>query len=330
MISKFYEINKYKNKLKLYLFYGDNEGLKLETIQSNFENFNKENTYKYNEKDIIANKEIFFNNVYSKSFFEDKKLVLISDVTDKFLNLVEDISESDLSEIIIILLSKKLEKRSKIRGFFEKSKNRLCVPFYEDSVQTLITIAQKFLTENKINFSQENLNLIIERSQGDRINLKNELEKIKNLSQSRKNISFGDVLKLTNLNENYSVSELVDNCLCQNKRKTLNILNENIPSPEDNILVLKTFLFKLKRLRKLAISLDENNNMEKVISSFKPPIFWKDKDIIKKQLKIWKLNDIQEFIIKISNLESLIKKNPLLSNQITNNMILENLENSNI
>ena len=95
MISKFYEINKYKNKLKLYLFYGDNEGLKLETIQSNFENFNKENTYKYNEKDIIANKEIFFNNVYSKSFFEDKKLVLISDVTDKFLNLVEDISESD-------------------------------------------------------------------------------------------------------------------------------------------------------------------------------------------------------------------------------------------
>ena len=70
--------------------------------------------------------------------------------------------------------------------------------------------------------------------------------------------------------------------------------------------------------------------MEKVISSFKPPIFWKDKDIIKKQLKIWKLNDIQEFIIKISNLESLIKKNPLLSNQITNNMILENFENSNI
>ena len=167
------------------------------------------------------------------------------------------------------------------------------------------------------------INLIIERSQGDRINLKNELQKIISLSHNNKKLELEDILKLTNLSENYSAGELVDNCLSKNKKRTLNILNENIPSSEDNILILRTFLIKLKRLKKLRLNLKENNNIDQVINSFKPPIFWKDKNIIKQQIKIWGLNDIEDFIVDLNNTESLIKKNPQFSNQIINNMILE-------
>ena len=106
-------------------------------------------------------------------------------------------------------------------------------------------------------------------------------------------------------------------------------MNENIPSNDDNILILKTFLYKLKRLRKLRINLDTNSNLENVINSFRPPIFWKEKDLIKQQIKIWKINDIEQFIIDINNTESLIKKNPQVSNQIMNDMILGKLENTN-
>ena len=185
------------------------------------------------------------------------------------------------------------------------------------------------MNENKIKLSQENLNLIIERSQGDRINLKNELEKIVSLSKNKKNIELNDIIKLTNLSENYSASELADSCLNKNKKKTLNILNENIQSTDENILILKTFLYKLKRLRKLRKNLDKNNDIENAINSFKPTIFWKDKNIIKEQMKKWTIDDIEEFIIEINNIESLIKKNPQVSNQIMNNMILEKLENTN-
>ena len=174
------------------------------------------------------------------------------------------------------------------------------------------------------------MNLIVERAQGDRINLKNELQKIFSLSQKNKKIELEDILKLTNLSENYSAGELVDNCLSKNKKRTLNILNENIPSSEDNILILRTFLIKLKRLRKLRLNLRENNNIDQVINSFKPPIFWKDKNIIKQQIKIWELNDIENFIVDLNNTESLIKKNPQISNQIINNMILDKVENTNI
>ena len=329
MISKFYEINKYQEKVNFYLFYGENEGQKQDIIRTNFNNFTKENTYKYYEKDILQNSQLFFDKVYSKSFFEEDKLILISDVSDKILSLIEETLDTNTEGITIILLAKKLEKKSKLRNFFEKNKKILITPFYEDTVQTLITIGKKILNENKISLSQENLNLIIERCQGDRINLKNELEKIINLSKGKKKLELDEIVKLTNLSENYSASELADNCLSKNRKKTLNILNENIPSSDDNILILKTFLYKLKRLRKLRINLDENHDVEMTINSFKPPIFWKDKSIIKEQIKMWKIDDIEEFIHEINNTESLIKKNPQVSNQLMNNMILEKLEDIN-
>ena len=330
MISKFYELAKFKNKINYYLFYGENDGQKLDTIESNFKNFTKENTYKYSEKDILADTKIFLENLYSKSFFEKEKLIMIYDVTDKILGLIQENLKTKVEDIIIILIAKKLDKKSKIRNFFEKEKNLIIVPFYEDTSQTLLSIAKKILNENKLNLSQENLNLIIERSQGDRINLKNELKKIINFSKGKKKIELSDILKLTNLSENYSAGELVDNCLSKNKKRTLNILNENIPSSEDNILILRTFLNKLKRLRKLRLNLKQDSNIDQVINSFKPPIFWKDKNIIKQQIKLWKLNDIESFIVDLNNTESLIKKNPQISNQIINNMILDKVENTNI
>ena len=177
MISKFYELAKFKNKINHYLFYGENDGQKLDTIETNFKIFTKENTYKYSEKDILADTRIFLENLYSKSFFEKEKLIIISDVTDKILSLIQENLETKVEDIIIILIAKKLDKKSKIRNFFEKEKNLIIVPFYEDTSQTLISIAKKILNENKLNLSQEHLNLIIEKSQGDRINLKNELKK---------------------------------------------------------------------------------------------------------------------------------------------------------
>ena len=330
MICKFYEISKFKGKVNFYLFYGENEGQKIDVIQSNFNEFTKENTFKYNEKEIIENKQLLFENIYSKSFFENEKLILVSEVTDKSVDLIKQIISDNISDVKIIFIAKRLDKKSKIRNLFEKEKIALIVPFYEDSPQTLITIAKNILTKNKISLSQENLNLIIERAQNDRINLKNELQKIVLLSKDKKKIDLNDISKLTNLSENYSANELADNCLCKNKKKTLNILNENIPSSEDNILILRTFLNKLKRLRKLRLSLIESNNIDQTINAFKPPIFWKDKNIIKQQIKIWELDDIDTFIVDLNNTESLIKKNPQVSNQIINNMILDKFKDTSI
>ena len=323
MICKFFEIVKYKDNINFYLFYGENEGQKLETIRNNFINFNKENTYKYNEKDIINNNQIFFERIYSSSFFEKEKLLLISDITDKFLNLVEETLDSKIADVTIILLAKKLEKKSKIRNLFEKNKKTLIVPFYEDTIQNLILIGKKILNENKISLSQENLNLIIERSQGDRINLKNELEKIISLSKNKKKLEVNDILKLTNLSENYSASELADNCLRKNRKKTLNILNENIFTNEDCIIITRTMLKKTKKLLKLVNNFNENKNLDKTINNAKPPIFWKEKEITKQQINKWSTANVGKLISDINKTELEVKKIPTNSINIITNFLLE-------
>ena len=309
MIIKSYDINKINlKKNNIYLLYGENEGLKNKVINDSFKEFLK-NIYKYDEKEIIDNKENFFNSIFSKSFFETKKLIMILRSTDKIVNIIEEIIEKITEDTKIILLAGILEKRSKLRLLFEKNKNIICIPFYADNNQTLVSITSSYFKEKKIPISQEIINLLVARSRGDRLNLNNEIIKIENFTKNKKKINISDILKLTNLAENYSVTELVDSCLAKNSTKTINILNENNYSAEDCILIIKTFLIKAKRLNNLQNQTKNNKNIDQIITSFKPPIFWKDKDIVKTQIKNWSLKKIENLIYKINEIELLIKKN---------------------
>ena len=327
MILKHYELNKKIEKnINFYLLYGPNSGLIEETIDNTLKPKFSKNIYRYDESEILADSDGFKERVLNKSFFANDKLIIISRTSDKIINVIQEVISKKIEDIKIILQSDNLEKKSKLRNFFEKSQDAIIVPYYEDNNQTLLLLAQNFFKEKKIKISNQSIGYIIERSKGNRINLKNELEKISNYSHKKLSINLDEIVKLTNLAENYNVSDLADHSLAKNKRKTLNILNENNPSVEENILILKTFLYKLKRLRKLKIELIINKNPESVISSYKPPIFWKDKDIVKQQLKIWSLDQIKTLINKTNNLELLIKKNSLISNHLVNNFILEQLE----
>ena len=309
MIIKSYELNRINlKKNNIYLLYGENEGLKNKVIKDTFKEFLK-NNYKYDEKEILNNKENFFNNILSKSFFETKKVIIILRSSDKIVNIIEEVLEKITEDTKIILLATILEKKSKLRLLFEKNKNIVCIPFYADNNQTLSSLANYCFKEKKIPISQETINLLVARSRGDRLNLYNEITKIENFTRNKKKINIDDILKLTNLAENYSVTELVDNCLAKNSTKTINILNENNYNTEDCILIIKTLLTKAKRLNKLQNQTKENKNIDQVITSFKPPIFWKDKEIVREQIKNWTLKKVENLIYKINEIELLIKKN---------------------
>ena len=309
MIIKSYELNKINlKKNSIYLLYGENEGFKHKVINDTFKEFLK-NIYKYDEKEILDNKENFFNNIFSKSFFETKKIIIILRSSDKIVNIIGEIFEKNIENTKIILLANILEKKSKLRLLFEKNKNIICIPFYPDNNQTLSNIVNSYFKERKIPISQEAINLLIDRARGDRLNLNNELNKIENFTKNKKKINIDEIQKLTNLAENYSVTELVDNCLAKNSKKTVNILNENNYSSEDCILIIKTLLIKAKRLNNLQNQTKNNKNIDQVITSFKPPIFWKDKEIVKEQIKNWSLKKIENLIYKINEIELLIKKN---------------------
>jgi len=323
MILKSFELNKINLKTqKFFLLYGENEGFKLQAIKKEFENKFLGETQTYEEKEILNNEKAFFDSINSKSFFEKEKLIIINRCTDKLKDTIEEIVEKKIIDIKIILNAGILEKKSKLRSFFEKSKEGVCIPFYADSAQTLSAIVNNFFREKKISISQQTINLLVDRCRGDRQNLNNELDKINNYSLNRKNINLDEILKLTNLAENYNASELIDGCLSKNLKKTVNILNENNYSAEDCILITRTFLIKLKRLFKIKKELELTKNIDNVITAFKPPIFWKDKETVKQQVGKWHLNQIENLIFETNEIELLIKKNSVNSLNFLSDFII--------
>ncbi|MDA7472054.1 DNA polymerase III subunit delta [Candidatus Pelagibacter ubique] len=330
MIIKSFELNKLElNNYKFYLFYGDNEGSKEEAIKKIFEQNYLDKIYRYEEKEILDNIDNFFNSILTKSFFDNEKLVIINRATDKIRETIESLIEKKPEDIKIILNSKNLEKKSTLRKIFEKDKSIICVPFYEDNNQTLNSIISLFFRNKKIPISQQLINVLIERSRGDRKNLNNELGKIDAYLLNKKNLNLEEIIKLTNLADNYNASELVDHSLAKNTRKTVTILNENNYSDEDNIIIIRTLLAKLKRLVKIHELVDEKNNIEQAVSTSKPPIFWKDKPLVIQQIRSWKKEHLKDLIYKTNDIEFLIKKNSTIAKNILSDFIISNSRKTN-
>lgn len=324
MLIKSYEINKIDlNKNQYVLLYGKNEGLKDEIKSTLIKN--KNITSSYDEKEVIDNSKNFLENLSSKSLFDEKKLIIINRVTDKILEILSEIINKYNSDLTVILDADNLEKKSKIRSFFEKEKYCACVPVYPDTQETLIKLAFQYLNKSKISISNSNINMIVNKCNGDRKILLMELEKIQNFTKNGRKITTENIAKLTNLIENHSISELVDNCLAKNKQKTINIILENNFSNEDCVQITRTFLIKLKKILKLSTEYQNNKDLDLTISSAKPPIFWKEKEITKKQIINSNPIKIKKSLFLINDIELLVKKNYEKSVELITDFILSEL-----
>ena len=321
MIIKSFEL---KNNLNhnLFLFHGENEGQKEDLINTIIKPNYKNSTYTYTEKEILNNVENFYNLIFTNSFFEEKKLIIIKEVSDKIRLEIENIIEKEITNVFIILISNVLEKKSKLRNLFEKNKKMISIPFYLENNQTLVSLASNFFKEKKIFISYETINILVSKSKGERKLLINELRKIEMYSKNKTSISASEINKLTNTSENYNISELVDNCLAKNNKHIKYLMNENNFNSEDSMIIIRTFLIKSKRLLNLVDIFDEKKNIEQTIATAKPPIFWKDKDVVKKQIKNWSLNQVKKLILEINEIELLIKTNAHNSIYILSDFIL--------
>ena len=321
MIIKQNELNK-KNISNIILFYGKNEGLKKEKINSLLNKENGSINLTFSEEEILNNKKILYDKILNKSLFDTYKNIIINNTTEKIVNIVLELLEVEIKDILVVFSAGTLEKKSKLRNLFEKGKKTTCVAIYEDTWNDLQRILNEFIKQKKISISQSNINLLISRCNFDRKNLLNELEKIELFSKN-KTITSENLLKLTNLSENYSIQELIESFLSKNIKKIVKIFNENNFANEESIILVKILRNKAKNLLKLCLEFENNKNMDLTISNARPPIFWKEKDLIRLQLSKWKSKDIKLLIYRINDLELLIKKNINTSVNISTNFMIQ-------
>ena len=320
MIIKSYEVEKkILNLLKynLFLFYGENFGLKKdlkEIIKKKLkEKDNNLEILSLYEKDVLDNDEIFFNSIYSGSLFSAKKIITIYDGSDKIIEKISKINEKYPENTYLIIFSKVLEKKSKLRNFFESQKKTICVPCYLDSEKDLETIAYASFKKNNISISREAINLLIEKSNFDRNNLRNEMEKIISYSFKRKKIELDEIKSIVNFSGDYKSDSLVNECLCGNIAQYKKVMSELYVNTTNQLIILRILSNKIHRLIKIKEQEDNSNNLDNLINSSKPSIFWKEKPLVKKQLSIWSFNDLKMVINDINNTELSCKKNPQIS-----------------
>jgi len=323
MIIKTFEITKKKfDRQNFFLIYGENEGLKNEVIKNLKKNLNG-NIENYDESQILTNKEFFYEKIFNQSLFEKEKILVVNRCSEKIYEIIENILKKSISDTKIIFKANILEKKSKLRNLFEKDKDLIIVPTYKDTSLGLLEIARKFFNNYKISISQEAINLLVGRCNGDRGHLKSELDKVLIYMHGKKNINLEEIYKLTNLSENFSINELVDSSLSKNYQKTSEIINESNYKLEDGMIILRTFLQRAKRLLNIYEKQDNNVNFDSLINDYKPPIFWKDKPIVKRQLENWSKSKIKGLINNINKTETYLKTNSSISLMLVFNFIYE-------
>jgi len=201
-------------------------------------------------------------------------------------------------------------------NFFEKNKKTICIPCYLDNEKDLEIIALLELKKNNIILSREAINLLIEKSNLDRNNLRNEIEKIKSYSLNKKKLEIEEIRSLINFSGDYKNDTLVNECLCGNISQYKKIISELYTNTVNEILLLRILSSKVHRLLKIKEQENKSNNLDNLINTSKPAIFWKEKLLVKKQLSIWNIFDLKKIIDDINNTELLCKKNPQISNSI--------------
>ena len=320
MIIKSYEI--LKNILKfldynLFLFYGENEGLKKDIVENiKAETIKKNKNVEFitlYESDILNNEEKFYSSVYSQSLFSNEKIIIIKDAKDKIIKPIKEVLDKYPENIKIIFISDILEKKSILRNLFETNIKTIAVACYPDSEKDLEIIANIEFKKNKIILSRETINLLIEKSNYDRNNLKNEIEKIKSFSLDKKKLEVDEIKTLINFSGEHKSDSFINECLCGNILQYKKILSEFYLNTVNQIFLFRMLSKKIQRLLIMKEIEKDHKNLDNLINSSKPPIFWKEKPMVKKQLKIWKQIDLKTTIYEINDIELLCKKNPQVS-----------------
>ena len=306
------------NNLKIFLFYGENHGLKKE-FKERIKNLNKaQEILNFFQDEIIKNKNILFNEISNKSLFNEKKVIFINEVNEKIIDIVEEASEIVQDEKIY-LFGDLLDKRSKLRNFFEKSKHNGITPCYQDNEITFRKIIMKNLNGFE-GLSTEIINLIIQNTGLDRNKLNNEIQKIITCFNDKK-IDLQKIDLLLNTKTSNDFNLLKDAALNGNKINTNRLLADTVFEPENNIYYLNLVNQRINRLNEIENLKNENSNIEILVSNLKPPIFWKDKPILIQQSKKWNKNKIQSALKKTYDTELEIKSN----SSIRKDLLIKNL-----
>ena len=304
-------------KTKSILFYGENLGLKKFFKKFIIENNKNSKAVSFLQDEILSNTNLLFNELNNLSLFEDKKIIFIDNVNDKILKVLEEHLDG-VPNFQLFIFGQILDKKSKLRSYYEKSNIYGLVPCYEDSVITIQKIIQDEL-KNYQGVSSVNINIILEACGNDRVKVYNEIDKIKSFFEDKK-ITTNNLSRLLNSPRVDDFNELKDVVIKGNKHETNKLLTSTIIDQDRAVYYLSLINQRFYKIIDIIKAKRERSIIE-TVNNIKPPVFWKDKQNIVDQVKMWNLKKIQIILKKIFDLEIILKS----SSNINKNLLIKKL-----
>ena len=327
MILKSYIVEQNINLLTNYkatLIYGENNGIK-DDVKEEIKNKNQRSeVITFFEGDVLK-ENILYENITIQSLFNERKIIFIQEASDKIFNQIVECLEKENNEIQIYIFANNLDKKSKLRSYFEKEKTLAIFPCYEDNERTLITYINNKLKDYK-GLTGEITNLIINNSNMNRRVIKGELEKIKNFFLDNR-INKEDILEILNIKNDSTFDQIRDRALLGDKTKVNQLLSQTEILNDESFFYLHNLNYRVTRLYEIIKISENQNNYEQTVNGMKPPIFWKDKPLVMQQLKRWNQKKLEEVLVKIGETEILMKKNSYLKNETVIKDLVINLTN---
>tara|TARA_Y100000768_G_scaffold382141_1_gene361968 strand:+ start:1032 stop:2030 length:999 start_codon:yes stop_codon:yes gene_type:complete len=323
MIFKSYLVENDLSLLKgknIILIYGENTGLKDDLKKSIIEKDKNREIIKLTQDDILKNNSLLDNEIINLSLFNEKKMILIDNITDKSFGLIEKNIGQD--NCIICLFSGVLEKKSKLRNLFEKEKTLGVIPCYEDNEITLRNYIKNYLKNIK-GLNQEIINFIIDNSNKSRQKIKNELNKIV-VYFMEKQINILELRQLLNLDENDNSQKLRDTAILGDKKLLNDLISKTQINEQDNMIYIRGLQNQFVKLAEILEINKTTKNLTRAIESLKPAIFWKDRPMVLGQVNKWELKRIKTIIDELTNAEILIKSSTdLKGSEVTKKLLID-------
>lgn len=306
---------------KFILIYGENEGIKDE-FKKKIRDQNKDSEIiNFFQEELLKSENLLISEILNISLFSTKKLFFIYISNDKIFKQIEDaIIDAENQNIKIVIFSDILDKKSKFRNLFEKSKKSLAaLPCYKDDDRNL----HKYINEKLkgyIGVTPEIINLIIINSNSNRKIIQQEIDKMK-IFFSKKTINLKNTQELLNIKQINDFEELRDASLLGNKIKTNTLIGQVQFIPENNFYFLNDMARRLVKLKEINQQNLITKDLLLTVETMSPKIFWKDKPILIEQSKKWEIKKLDKVLKYIWSLEFMMKKN----SNIQNNLLLKNL-----
>jgi DNA polymerase-3 subunit delta len=257
------------------------------------------------------------------AMFGGRKVVRTSLSRRVGLEQLAPLIEAGRLEGALVVEAGNIKADDKVRTLFEKSPIAVAIACYADAARDLESLVRDVLGEFGVEIAPEARELLIARLGADRILSRAEIEKLALYVTGRTRIESADVEAIVGDAAELAVDRIVLAAVSGEARTAVRECDRAIASGESPQLVISALLRHVLRLERVRTAMDAGRSFDDAIRPLRPPVFYKQKDALAAQARIWSPDQLARARVRIAETQRRARIESDLESALTERVLLE-------